>query len=205
MADAHGSGPCVRKDVGVQLPPCPLSWDADTSVSASCFFGVWVVGGGLPGTFGHGGSRRVRGLAVSACQLRSAPVWGGRTGREWLRSVRAGQLCQAGVLARSPSAPSNGCAARSSPARTRTARTARSPPTSAFRHTRSTAATSPNCYRLPTSPTTGPSATDGTGSANRAATWASVQRSSRQSTSPWRVHRSLVASVERETAAKMGE
>jgi hypothetical protein len=24
MADAHGSGPCVRKDVGVQLPPCPL-------------------------------------------------------------------------------------------------------------------------------------------------------------------------------------
>jgi hypothetical protein len=23
MADAHGSGPCVRKDVGVQLPPCP--------------------------------------------------------------------------------------------------------------------------------------------------------------------------------------
>src|SRR5687767_3235136 len=22
MADAHGSGPCVRKDVGVQLPPC---------------------------------------------------------------------------------------------------------------------------------------------------------------------------------------
>ena len=25
MADAHGSGPCVRKDVGVQLPPCPPS------------------------------------------------------------------------------------------------------------------------------------------------------------------------------------
>jgi hypothetical protein len=25
MADAHGSGPCVRKDVGVQLPPCPRS------------------------------------------------------------------------------------------------------------------------------------------------------------------------------------
>src|SRR5664279_5055874 len=24
MADAHGSGPCVRKDVGVQLPPYPL-------------------------------------------------------------------------------------------------------------------------------------------------------------------------------------
>ncbi len=24
MADAHGSGPCVRKDVGVQLPPRPL-------------------------------------------------------------------------------------------------------------------------------------------------------------------------------------
>ena len=24
MADAHGSGPCVRKDVGVQLPPSPL-------------------------------------------------------------------------------------------------------------------------------------------------------------------------------------
>jgi hypothetical protein len=23
MADAHGSGPCVRKDVGVQLPPRP--------------------------------------------------------------------------------------------------------------------------------------------------------------------------------------
>ncbi len=23
MADAHGSGPCVREDVGVQLPPCP--------------------------------------------------------------------------------------------------------------------------------------------------------------------------------------
>src|SRR4051794_24547555 len=27
MADAHGSGPCVRKDVGVQLPPCPLTPD----------------------------------------------------------------------------------------------------------------------------------------------------------------------------------
>src|SRR5947209_18328175 len=24
MADAHGSGPCVRKDVRVQLPPRPL-------------------------------------------------------------------------------------------------------------------------------------------------------------------------------------
>ena len=24
MADAHGSGPCVRKDVGVQLPPRAL-------------------------------------------------------------------------------------------------------------------------------------------------------------------------------------
>src|SRR5450631_1193006 len=30
MADAHGSGPCVRKDVGVQLPPCPL-WLRQTS------------------------------------------------------------------------------------------------------------------------------------------------------------------------------
>src|SRR5690349_5051208 len=28
MADAHGSGPCVRKDVGVQLPPCPLRTSA---------------------------------------------------------------------------------------------------------------------------------------------------------------------------------
>ena len=29
MADAHGSGPCVRKDVGVQLPPCPPNhWDS---------------------------------------------------------------------------------------------------------------------------------------------------------------------------------
>ena len=24
MADAHGSGPCVREDVGVQVPPRPL-------------------------------------------------------------------------------------------------------------------------------------------------------------------------------------
>jgi hypothetical protein len=32
MADAHGSGPCVRKDVGVQLPPCPRqSWDSPGS------------------------------------------------------------------------------------------------------------------------------------------------------------------------------
>ena len=42
MADAHGSGPCVRKDVGVQLPPrppapgdpCPQS--ARTGVASYC-------------------------------------------------------------------------------------------------------------------------------------------------------------------------
>src|SRR5664280_3568736 len=32
MADAHGSGPCVRKDVGVQLPPRPLAWSLQSQV-----------------------------------------------------------------------------------------------------------------------------------------------------------------------------
>jgi hypothetical protein len=32
MADAHGSGPCVRKDVGVQLPPCPRAIEASGRV-----------------------------------------------------------------------------------------------------------------------------------------------------------------------------
>src|SRR5687767_11207830 len=32
MADAHGSGPCVRKDVGVQLPPRPHTHDPQRSV-----------------------------------------------------------------------------------------------------------------------------------------------------------------------------
>jgi hypothetical protein len=32
MADAHGSGPCVRKDVGVQLPPRPLAWSPQSQV-----------------------------------------------------------------------------------------------------------------------------------------------------------------------------
>lgn len=33
MADAHGSGPCVRKDVGVQLPPCPPWYEGRDSGS----------------------------------------------------------------------------------------------------------------------------------------------------------------------------
>src|SRR6266536_4858816 len=42
MADAHGSGPCVRKDVGVQLPPsprvpgCPLSAESADRGHSSC-------------------------------------------------------------------------------------------------------------------------------------------------------------------------
>ena len=35
MADAHGSGPCIRKDVGVQLPPRPPSL-----TSLTCSFGA---------------------------------------------------------------------------------------------------------------------------------------------------------------------
>ena len=40
MADAHGSGPCVRKDVGVQLPPCPLDRDIQRGLSSG---GVFLV------------------------------------------------------------------------------------------------------------------------------------------------------------------
>src|SRR4051812_2064151 len=43
MADAHGSGPCVRKDVGVQLPPCPPEERAPGSVPALALFGCSAV------------------------------------------------------------------------------------------------------------------------------------------------------------------
>src|SRR5215475_4875309 len=44
-ADAHGSGPCVRKDVRVQIPPRPLyRWPAETRAS--------FVFPGLPGGTG---------------------------------------------------------------------------------------------------------------------------------------------------------
>src|SRR5437762_3574046 len=33
MADAHGSGPCARKGVGVQLPPSPLFVTAPCSLT----------------------------------------------------------------------------------------------------------------------------------------------------------------------------
>src|SRR3954453_13895244 len=36
MADAHGSGPCVRKDVGVQLPPCPPNPEGFPTSSGRC-------------------------------------------------------------------------------------------------------------------------------------------------------------------------
>src|SRR4051812_50220867 len=45
MADAHGSGPCVRKDVGVQLPPRP------PSIRVAGGSGGRVCGGPVSGTF----------------------------------------------------------------------------------------------------------------------------------------------------------
>src|SRR3954454_15714505 len=45
MADAHGSGPCVRKDVGVQLPPRP------PSIKVAGGSGGRVCGGPVSGTF----------------------------------------------------------------------------------------------------------------------------------------------------------
>src|SRR6266508_6536478 len=43
MADAHGSGPCVRKDVGVQLPPCPptKARNSGPSVIFGARIGAW--------------------------------------------------------------------------------------------------------------------------------------------------------------------
>jgi hypothetical protein len=51
MADAHGSGPCVRKDVGVQLPPSPRESGALCSRKARTGASRHVCSGGrAPGS-----------------------------------------------------------------------------------------------------------------------------------------------------------
>src|SRR5450756_701744 len=47
MADAHGSGPCVRKDVGVQLPPRPLAWSLQSQVGFTQVLAEVAAGGPL--------------------------------------------------------------------------------------------------------------------------------------------------------------
>ncbi len=56
MADAHGSGPCVRKDVGVQLPPCPRESSlarSEAKLPPGGAFSLCHPGGRPPGTPGR--------------------------------------------------------------------------------------------------------------------------------------------------------
>ena len=48
MADAHGSGPCVRKDVRVQLPPRPLCSEAPSARAEGASF-AWGGSSSFPG------------------------------------------------------------------------------------------------------------------------------------------------------------
>src|SRR3954468_14523404 len=50
MADAHGSGPCVRKDVRVQLPPRPRCSGAPAGAGAPFPFARYFPGGRAPRT-----------------------------------------------------------------------------------------------------------------------------------------------------------
>ncbi len=86
MADAHGSGPCVRKDVGVQLPPCPRESSlarSEAELPSRGAFSLCHPGGQPPGTPGRT-SRVARseaklppGGAFSLCHTSPGPTWSG--------------------------------------------------------------------------------------------------------------------------------
>src|SRR5664280_1800975 len=109
MADAHGSGPCVRKDVGVQLPPRPLAWSLQSQVGFTQVLARVAAGGP------HNAGRRT-GQVVSepARAQQQLPRTRRRTRQDDAR-VRRGSGCSARWFVAHPGAvPRCSCSQRSS-------------------------------------------------------------------------------------------